>query len=145
MWCDIVKDHCFHIDFLSGFLCIIESGVLKYLNIISPFIFPFSFISLPYIFRCSDVWLSPWMVISIIMQCLPVSLVTGFYLKSILSDISNVILTLLFNFSMKCLFPSLCFQPVCLFKSKIVQFSHSVVSDSLRFHGLQHATLPCLL
>ena len=25
------------------------------------------------------------------------------------------------------------------------QFSHSVVSNSLRFHGLQHARLPCLL
>ena len=28
--------------------------------------------------------------------------------------------------------------------STSVQFSHSVVSDSLRLHGLQHARLPCL-
>ena len=27
--------------------------------------------------------------------------------------------------------------------SKEAQFSHSVVSDSLRHHGLQHARLPC--
>ena len=29
--------------------------------------------------------------------------------------------------------------------STSVQFSHSVASNSLRFHGLQHARLPCLL
>ena len=30
-----------------------------------------------------------------------------------------------------------------LFKSLFLQFSHSVVSDSLQPHGLQHARLPC--
>ena len=33
--------------------------------------------------------------------------------------------------------------PSISFKTISVQFSHSVVSDSLRPHGLQHARLPC--
>ena len=33
--------------------------------------------------------------------------------------------------------------PPISFKTISVQFSHSVVSDSLRPHGLQHARLPC--
>ena len=32
---------------------------------------------------------------------------------------------------------------VCILSTSSVQFSHSVVSDSLRPHGLQHARLPC--
>ena len=34
---------------------------------------------------------------------------------------------------------------VKLFSKAAVQFSHSVVSDSLRLHGLQHARLLCPL
>ena len=42
----------------------------------------------------------------------------------------------------KKLFSSFCFLPLELVS---VQFSHSVVSDSLWLHGLQHARLPCPL
>ena len=34
-------------------------------------------------------------------------------------------------------------KPPLTFSTELVQFSHSVVSDSLRPHGLQHARLPC--
>ena len=39
----------------------------------------------------------------------------------------------------------MCGEKVDIFVKKFssVQFSHSVVSDSLRPHGLQHARLPC--
>ena len=38
------------------------------------------------------------------------------------------------------------FSPFCFkisFLKESVQFSHSVMSDSLRMHGLQHARRPC--
>ena len=41
------------------------------------------------------------------------------------------------------MFPAL--QADSLLTEPVVQFSHSVVSDSLRPHGLQHARLPCPL
>ena len=36
----------------------------------------------------------------------------------------------------------LCYIQICI-QVPLVQFSRSVVSDSLRHHGLQHARLPC--
>ena len=39
--------------------------------------------------------------------------------------------------------PSLCFSFLALFVDLVLQFSRSVVSDSLRPHELQHARSPC--
>ena len=39
--------------------------------------------------------------------------------------------------------PIICWKKIMLFAINSVQFSRSVVSNSLQLHGRQHATLPC--